>query len=193
VPSSRAKALYEIAIKQSGCFTTQQANAAGFEDSTHPYHVKHGNWFRIHRGLYRLTVIPESRLGILVGWHLWSRDRKQVAQAIFSHLTALEVHRLLGSEDERIFMTVPHSFRRTSKTPLGLILYKGDLAANEIVDVEGIRITSPKRTLEDIVKSRVLSRNQLSAVLDQASRIGLVDTPFVAGLLGDQFQLRFEK
>lgn len=155
------------------------------------YHVTRGNWIRIHRGLYRLAVFPESRFGQLIGWHLWSRDRKQVPQGVFSHLTALEVHSLFSETEKRIFITVPNSFRRTAKTPTMIILHKCDLLANEVIEVEGIRVTSIKRTLEDTVRSTLLPQDQLSNVFKQVFTMGLVEAAFVTALCGDQLEFIF--
>jgi predicted transcriptional regulator of viral defense system len=193
VNTLRAKALYEVALQQSGHFTTQQAKTAGFKENTHPYHVKRGNWIRIHRGLYRLAVFPDSRLGQLFGWHLWSRDRKQTPLGVFSHLTALELHRLFPATGKSVFMTVPRSFRRTSRPPAVLSLYKSDLIAKDLVEIEAIRVTSVRRTLQDVAACDLLSRDQLQAVLKQALAVGLVDVQFLTGLIGDQFEFRFDK
>jgi predicted transcriptional regulator of viral defense system len=193
VPTSQTKALYEVAVKQAGHFTTQQAKTAGFQESTHPYHVRRNNWIRVHRGLYRLAVFPQSRLGELIGWRLWSRDRKQIPQGVFSHLTALELHRLFLPTEMGIFMTVPTSFRRTSKTPAALVLYKASLQAQEVVEAEGIPITGLRRTLKDIAESKLLPTAQFTSVLERVAALGLVDAQFLNGLKGDQFELRFHK
>ena len=42
--------LMRIAQEQQGYFTTKQAIEAGYEDNTHPYHVRAGNWERVRRG-----------------------------------------------------------------------------------------------------------------------------------------------
>ncbi len=193
VHAQRAKALYEVALKQSGHFTTQQAKTAGFKENTHPYHVSRGNWIRIQRGLYRLAVFPESRLGELTAWYLWSRDRKQRPQGAYSHLTALELLGLLQAPQKRVFMTVPQSFRRTSQTPATLVLYKADLRQNDIVEIEGMPVTNFKRTLADIAKADLLQPDQFRAVLEQALTLGVVDAQFLSALVGDQFQFRFDK
>lgn len=191
MPAQQANALYEIALKQSGNFTTQQAKAAGFKENTHPYHVSRGNWIRIERGLYRLAVFPESRLGQLVALYLWSRDRKQKPQGTFSHLTALELHGLFQATEKPIFMTVPQSFRRTTQTPTVLLLYKAHLNEREVVEIQGMPITTIKRTLADIAKANLLQRDQFSAALQQALTRGSVDAQFVSALLGDQFQFKY--
>jgi hypothetical protein len=132
-------------------------------------------------------------MGELIGWRLWSRDRKQIPQGVFSHLTALELHRLFPPNETAIFMTVPTSFRRTSKTPAALVLYKASLLAQEVVEAEGIPLTVLRRTLKDIAESRLLAPALFASVLEQVAALGLVDAQFLNGLKGDQFELRFHK
>ena len=50
--------LFEIAESRQGCFTFQQAIAAGFSDKNHAYHVKTGDWVKVFRGIYRLAKYP---------------------------------------------------------------------------------------------------------------------------------------
>jgi hypothetical protein len=60
---------FEIAEQQQGFFTTKQAKAAGFAESTHPYHVQAVNWIREHRGIYRLALFPTTDRPGPVLWH----------------------------------------------------------------------------------------------------------------------------
>jgi hypothetical protein len=60
--------LFEIAQGQEGFFTAKQAKAAGFAESTRPYHVRVGNWIREHRGIYRLALFPIVEHPDLVKW-----------------------------------------------------------------------------------------------------------------------------
>src|SRR6266446_2331803 len=80
-----AKRLYEIAEGQQGFFTTKQAKAARFAENTHPYHVQAGNWIREHRGIYRLASFPRGECPDLMIWSLWSRNRGELAQGVYSH------------------------------------------------------------------------------------------------------------
>ena len=89
-----AKRLYEIAEGQQGFFTTKQAKAAGFAENTHPYHVQAGNWIREYRGIYRLASFPRGKRPDLMLWSLWSRNRAEAAQGVYSHQTALSLHDL---------------------------------------------------------------------------------------------------
>jgi predicted transcriptional regulator of viral defense system len=122
-----AKRLYEIAEVQNGFFTTKQAKAAGFAENTHPYHVHAGNWVREHRGIYRLANFPRGERPDLMLWSLWSRNRGEAAQGVYSHQTALTLHVLSDLMRAKLHMTVPRNFRRNSEIPRVLILYFADL------------------------------------------------------------------
>jgi hypothetical protein len=86
--------LFESAQHQGGFFTARQARDAGFGDNVHSYHVRSGNWIREHRGVYRLAQFPLPARPDLMIWQLWSRNRQDQPQGVFSHATALTLHEL---------------------------------------------------------------------------------------------------
>ena len=112
-----AKRLYEIAEGQQGFFTTKQAKAAGFAENTHPYHVQAGNWIREHRGIYRLASFPRGERPDLMLWSLWSRNRGEAAQGVYSHQTALSLYDLSDVMPAKLHMTVPKSSGEIVKSP----------------------------------------------------------------------------
>ena len=109
--------LFEVAEEQQGFFTTKQAKAAGFAENTHPYHVQIGNWIREYRGIYRLALFPAPDRPDLVLWSLWSRNRREVIEGVFSDQTALSLHELSDLNPAKLHMTVPKRFRRNSDIP----------------------------------------------------------------------------
>lgn len=115
--------LFEIAEAQQGFFTTKQAKAAGFAENTHSYHVKVGNWIREYRGIYRLALFPMAEHPDLVKWALWSRNRNEAPEGVYSHQTALSLYELSDLNPAKLHMTVPAHFRRNSEIP-GLHLYE---------------------------------------------------------------------
>jgi hypothetical protein len=147
-----SRALYEIAGTQQGFFTTNQAKVAGYRENTHTYHVKVGNWVREHRGIYRLAQYPPADQPDLVRWSLWSRNRRQEVQGVYSHLTALSLCGFSDLNASHLHMIVPSHFRR-NKIPDILALHYSDLAESEIETARGFRFTSPQRTILDLVES----------------------------------------
>ena len=163
------KRLYEIAEEQQGFFTTKQAKAAGFAENTHPYHVQAGNWIREHRGIYRLANFPPGERPDLMLWYLWSRNRKETPQGVYSHQTALSLDDLSDTMPAKLRMTVPPTFRRNSEIPRVLILHYADLPESDIKIVHGVRVTKPMRTILDL-----LAQGEMPVVLlRQALREGL--------------------
>jgi hypothetical protein len=147
-----ARRLYEIAEAQQGFFTTKQAKAAGFAENTHPYHIQAGNWIREHRGIYRLASFPRGERPDLMPWSLWSGNRREAAQRVYSYQTALSHHDRSDVMPAKLHMTVPRGFRRNSKIPRVLVLHFADLPQSEIGIAHGVRVTRPMRTILDLLQ-----------------------------------------
>lgn len=188
-----AKRLYEIGESQQGFFTTKQAKAAGFAENTHPYHVQAGNWIREHRGIYRLASFPRGERPDLMLWSLWSRNRGEVAQGVYSHQTALSLHDLSDIMPAKLHMTVPRSFRRNSEIPRVLILHFADLRQSDIGTAHGVPVTKPLRTILDVLEGREMPPAVLRQALREGLRRGLIRRSEIAGarkrFMGDK-QLR---
>jgi len=188
-----AKRLYEIAEGQQGFFTTKQAKAAVFAENTHPYHVQAGNWIREHRGIYRLASFPRGERPDLMLWSLWSRNRGEAGQAVFSHQTALSLHDLSDVMSAKLHMTVPKSFRRNSEIPRVLVLHFADLSQNDIGAAEGVRVTKPMRTILDLLEAGDVPPATLRQTLREGLRRGLIRRSEIAEArkrLADSKQLR---
>ncbi len=164
-----AKRLYEVAEAQQGFFTTKQAKAVGFAENTHPYHVQAGNWIREHRGIYRLASFPRGERPDLMLWSLWSRNRGETEQGVYSHQTALSLYDLSDVMPAKLHMTVPKGFRRNSEIPRVLVLHFADLPQNDIGAVHGVHVTKPMRTILDLFEGG----DEPPAILRQALREGL--------------------
>ena len=169
-----AKRLYEMAEGQQGFFTTKQAKAAGFAENTHPYHVQAGNWIREHRGIYRLASFPQGERPDLMLWSLWSRNRAEAAQGVYSHQTALSLHDLSDVMPAKLHMTVPRSFRRNSEVPRVLVLHFADLPQSDIEVVHGVRTTRPMRTILDVLAGGKVPLAALQQALREGLRRGLI-------------------
>ena len=169
-----AKRLYEVAESQQGLFTTKQAKAAGFAENTHPYHVQAGNWIREYRGIYRLASFPRGERPDLMLWSLWSRNRGEVAQGVYSHQTALSLYDLSDVMSAKLHMTVPGSFRRNSEIPRVLVLYLTDLPQSDIGVACGVRVTKPMRTIIDLLADGKVSLANLRQALREGLRRGLI-------------------
>lgn len=166
--------LWDIADQQGGFFTARQAISVGFSDNTHPYHVRVGNWVRECRGVYRLVRYPLNENAQLIRWAFWSRDRKEQIQGIYSYLTALCIHDLSDAMPVQLDMTVPPNFRRNSPIPPVLKLHRSKLPNCDIMHRSGYAVTTPIRSILDVIGSDIVPRNIVCQALREARKRGLV-------------------
>jgi predicted transcriptional regulator of viral defense system len=166
--------LFETAEQQQGFFTTKQAKAAGFAENTHPYHVQVGNWIRQHRGIYRLALFPGADRPDLVLWSLWSRNRSEEVEGVYSHQTALSLYDLSDLNPAKLHMTVPSGFRRNSVIPKILTLHYADLTDVDVKIAQGFRFTRPLKTILDVISEAAVEPNFIRQALKQAIERGLV-------------------
>ena len=164
--------LFAVAETQGGFFTARQAADAGFDRTHHAYHVRKGNWVREYRGVYRLTRFPMTERPDLIRWSLWSRNRDDQTQGIYSHQTALDIYDLSDLMPAKLHMTLPRSFRRNAEIPPILILHYNDLSADELEEREGYRVTSPIRTLADV--RHIVALDLFSQAFNEAKTRGLI-------------------
>ncbi len=183
-----------MAASQQGFFTTKQAKAAGFAENTHPYHVQAGNWVREHRGIYRLASFPRGERPDLMLWTLWSRNRAEAVQGVYSHQTALSLHDLSDVMPTKLHMTLPIGFRRNSEIPRVLVLhFAADLPESDIGVAHGVRVTRPMRTILDLLAGGEVPLATLRQALREGLRRGLIRRSEIAEArkhLADSKQLR---
>ncbi len=166
--------LFELAQQHQGFFTTKQAKAAGFAENTHPYHVQAGNWIREHRGIYRLAQFPLSDRPDLALWSLWSRNRQEEVEGVYSHQTALSLHELSDLNPAKLHMTVPTHFRRSSRVPGIVVLHYADLPTSDVQTGPGYNFTRPLRTVLDLIEAGTVEPLFIRQALRQAVDRGLI-------------------
>jgi predicted transcriptional regulator of viral defense system len=163
--SDLRRRLTEIAARQSGYFTAAQARDVGYSYPAQHYHVEHGNWERVERGIFRLPAWPVGPHDDLVRWFLWSRGK-----AVVSHESALAVYELGDVDPPRVHLTVPSNFRARAH---GLVLHRGELPETDVSWRDGFRITTPLRSLVDVAAGDLEVDHLSRAVADALAR-GLV-------------------
>lgn len=166
--------LYHTAESQQGFFTTKQAKAAGFTEKNHPYHVRTGHWVREYRGIYRLASFPRPERPDLTLWFLWSRNRQDVPQGVFSHQTALTLYDLSDIMPAKLHMTVPLTFRRSGPIPKTLVIHRVDLNKDDVGRSMGVQVTKPLRTIADLLMEASVSDDLLRQALREALTRGLI-------------------
>lgn len=166
--------LYNTAASQHGFFTTKQAESSGFSRKTHLYHVRAGNWIREHRAVYRLAQFPPQDRPDLMLWFLWSRNREDKPQGTYSHETALTLYDLSDAMPRKLHMTVPKRFRKNTPTPRALVLHRADLGPTDIETTHGVQVTSPLRTVSDLLVESRVSKDLILQALREGLRRGLI-------------------
>lgn len=166
------RTLFELAAQQGGYFTAKQAATAGYSKQHVDYHAKAGNFERVERGIFRLPEVPTSEHDDLIRLMLWSRGRDDQPQAVASHETAMGVLGIGELLPKKVHLTVLPTFRK--KPPRSVVLHRMKLAAGDVEERDGFRITSPTRTLLDVSAAAAVSQDQLERAVGDALRLGLV-------------------
>src|SRR5580700_5458885 len=100
--------------------------------------------------------------------------RKEAAQGVHSHQTALSLHDLSDVMPGKLHMTVPRSFRRNSEIPRVLVLHFADLPQSDIGTADGVRVTSAMRTILDLLEGGDVLVATLRQALREGVRHGLI-------------------
>ncbi|MCC7371958.1 MAG: type IV toxin-antitoxin system AbiEi family antitoxin domain-containing protein [Chloroflexi bacterium] len=165
--------LVDLASEQHGYFTTAQAARCGYAPDMLTYHVKQGNFRRVHRGVYRFRDFPFSpRENVVAAWLAVGKD-----EAVVSHESALDLWDLSDVVPEAVHVTIPRARRSLARRPPpGVIVHTttrpwddGEVRSNE-----GIRVTSPERTILDAADAGT-QPEQIEMAIGQALRRGWLD------------------
>jgi predicted transcriptional regulator of viral defense system len=185
--------LYETAQSQQGFFTTKQAIRGGLAEKTHSYHVKAGNWIRVHRGIYRLADFPPAERPDLMLWYLWSQNRREIPEGTYSHETALSLHELSDIMPSKLHMTVPKKFRRNSQIPEILVLRRADLNEGNVQAAHGVKVTRPLRTILDLLETGRVDKRHIGQAIEEALRRGLISKQQIDSLPHDKLKDSFRE
>lgn len=166
--------LFEVADRQQGFFTSSQAEQCGFSRTNFHRYLSSKEWIKEERGIYRLAHYPITDRPELVLWSLWSRNKRGSVQGVWSHETALDIYELSDVMPSKMYMTVPRTFRKRAKSPKVLVLHFADFSKEDIRSQQGYMVTSPLRTLLDVVETDRLSKDLVSQALHDALRTGLI-------------------
>ena len=142
--------LYGIAEAQLGYFSTAQARDAGVNPIRLLQLVKSEDIERVSRGVYRLTRFPISPLGQYMEATLWPQVRRPDMWAVLSHESALALYELSDASPSKVHITLPITARIRRAVPKHLTLHRAALEVRDVKIVEGIRVTTPERTIRDV-------------------------------------------
>ena len=133
-----------------------------------------GNWVREHRGIYRLALYPMTDRPDLAVWALWSRNRNEEIQGVYSHHTVLSFYDLSDLNPAKIHITVPTHFRRNSEIPGVLVLHYADLPDSDVETAQGFKLTRPLRAILDLIEAGTVERNFIRQAVTQGVDRGLI-------------------
>jgi predicted transcriptional regulator of viral defense system len=171
---SKEDLLFEIADRQQGYFTAEQARECDYYDSHFQRCISSREWTKVGRGLYRLSRYPVTDRPDLVEWSLWSRNKKGKIQGVWSHETALDLYELCDVMPAKLHMTVPKRFRKSIALPHVLRIYFTDLQESDWVEQQGYRVTTPIRTLLDLAGTRQISDEFLEQAVREGKNKGIL-------------------
>lgn len=158
--------------RYDGFFTSKHAQWSGYSLQNQVYYVKSGQWERYGSGIFRYKLFPHSaaeRPDLIVAT-LWSCNRAGVPQGVISHDTALAYHKLSTWSGNGVHMIVPKNFRRRALCKFKVRLHFDSLHEEDFEDIGPYRVTSPLRTLIDVVKSRHIERTHVVDAVADALR-----------------------
>ena len=121
-----------------------------------------------------LRLFPPTEHPDLALWALWSRNRDEEIEGVYSHQTALSLYDLSDLNPAKLHMTVPTRFRRNSEIPGIIVLHHADLPASDVDTAQGFRFTRPLRTILDLLEADTVARNFVRQALRQALDRGLI-------------------
>ena len=182
------RTLTTMAASQGGYFTSKQAAAIGYTAPKRNYHVQVGNWVRERRGIFRLSTQPLPTRPDLIMWWLWSRNRQDQPQGVYSHQTALSLHELTDVMPPRLHMTVPRTFRRSAAIPKSVVLHMSDLPPSDIEQIDGVPVTKALRTLMDVAPSGEVPLPDLQLAFAEGTRSGKITRAEIAAAKADAAQ-----
>ncbi len=168
--TNKEKELIELAISQGGYFTAKQALKFGYSYRAQNYYVETKQWLKEDRALYRFSFLPILKEDELIKAYFWSRDKKDIPQAVISHESALSVHGLGEIISDKVNLTVPKSFRK--KAPRKYLIHKADLTNKEIEKRDSFKVTNVVKTIIDVTEN--VDPEQLKKIVEDAYKKGLI-------------------
>jgi hypothetical protein len=173
--------LFGLAIGQEGLFTTDQARREGCSRQLLDKYLRSGKVRRVMRGVYRLTNFPRGEHEDLVA--IWLRFG---AEAIFSHTTALLLHRLSTALPEKAHITLPEAWsQRRLRIPGGVVVHYADVPRKDCTQVGPVWVTTVPRTIADCETSNV-AREIVREAREEARERGLLPEESSAASGGEQ-------
>jgi hypothetical protein len=169
-------------------FQIQQAAATDIPRRSEITTFTLGNWLCERRGIFRFSTQPLPARPDLIIWWLWSRNREDEPQGVYSHQTALSLHELTDFMPSRLHMTVPKAFRRSAAIPKAVVLHMADVPPSDIERIDGVPVTKALRTLIDVASAGEIPLADLELAFAEAVQSGNITRAEIAAAKMDAAQ-----
>lgn len=169
-----ARRAMDWAATQHGLVTRTQALSLGMTTRQLEYRVTERTLVAVHDGVYRCAGAPQTRSQRLLAACLAVGEPSAA-----SHRSAGAVHGLWSMSDKHVEITVGRD-----RTPelAGFTVHRiADLSTRWIIEIDGVPVTTPARTLVDL--GAVLPLGSVSRALDRAIGKQLVTLAEVRSVL----------
>lgn len=143
-------ALRDLAAEHAGLFTAKEAEEAGVARALVVQLAHRGRLDRVAQGLYRFPSWPTTGLQQYHEAVLWPRAHRELAYALVSHDSALELYNLTQLNPGVVHVTLPPKTRISRQQPTWLRLHFADVEENDRAWEQGIPIVSIPRAIEDV-------------------------------------------
>jgi very-short-patch-repair endonuclease len=159
-------AVLRVAEKQYGAFSRGQARHAGFSADAVQRRVRKGTWRPLHPGVYRATGAAPTWLQRCAAAALWAGEGAAVAGFSAARLWGFELPAKIEA-DPLVHLDLPNPWWRGAL--VGVRSFRRvKLGRDDLASHQGIRCTTPERTLLDI--AGLLGAQGLEIALDSARR-----------------------
>jgi len=176
--------LFKTASGQMGYFTAAQSREQGITRMLLHHHITKGKVVRVYRGVYRFRDYPSTmREEVAAAWLAVGKQ-----DAVVSHESALDLLEISDIIPIAIDITVPRS-KRYLVPPAGITLHTSTrpFDASDITYRNGIRVTSPTRTIVDIAETGT-SVEHVERSVAEALRAGMTSARRLRSTAADRSQ-----
>ena len=165
--------LVALSEEHNGLLTSKEARSAGIQDSVLVRLAQRGRLERMSRGVYRIAHFPADRFAQYREAVLWAKASNGPEHVALSHDTALLLYGISDANPARVSLTVPPSARLRRVWPQWIAIHRANLTPEEIVEHEGMPVTTVERSVMDVLSSTRRTDLARQAVAD-AVRDGLI-------------------
>jgi len=166
MPGVRYKQLAERAAENYGYLTGEDARQLGVPMGTLNALARRGQLDRVEHGIYRVPLIPPTRLDQYMLATLWPDGR-----GLISHESALDLYGISDVNPAKLHVTVPMAYRTHRTIPAPYVLHHEDVAEVDRGRVEGIGVVSAAKAIRQAHEQH-LRRSLVEQAIDDAEREG---------------------